>query len=242
VRAVFRLFPDDVIFATKPQLVMRIIERTRSAGLRPRWVLVDEVYGSGSKFRRFLESHGQPYVVAVSSQQRLWVNYRQQRMDAIIRQAPENAWFRMSVGDGAKGPRLYDWTAARFGVPSEQGLIRWLLARRSVEEPHEYAYYLCLAPADATAQDLTIAAGQRWNIECCFQTAKQETGLDEYEVRSWHGWYRHVTLSMLAMAFLAVVSAKAHAGECEPAGHQKGALTWCRACSMHQANVARKSA
>jgi SRSO17 transposase len=221
--------PDDVTFATKPQLAMRMMERARLADLRPRWVLADEVYGSNSRFRRFLESHNQPYVVAVTSQQRLWVDYRQQRVDAIVRQAPAAAWFRMSVGDGAKGPRVYDWTAARFGAPSEQGLIRWLLARRSVTEPYEYAYYLCLAPADATPRHLAIAAGQRWTIECCFETAKQETGLDEYEVRSWHGWYRHITLSMLAMAFLAVVRAKADAAEGERGGLQKGApLAWCR--------------
>jgi len=220
--------PDTVTFATKPQLAMRMIERAWSAGLRPRWVLADEVYGSTHKFRRFLESHQQPYVVAVTSQQRLWVNGRQQRVDAIVRQAPVEAWFRMSVGDGAKGPRLYDWTAGRFGAPSEQGLIRWLLARRSVTEPYKYAYYLCLAPADATPNDLAVAAGQRWAIECCFETAKQETGLDEYEARSWHGWYRHITLSMLAMAFLAVVRAKANIAQDKVAGGQKGALTWCR--------------
>jgi SRSO17 transposase len=85
-----------------------------------------------------------------------------------------------------------------------------LLVRRSVEKPEELAYYLCLAPADATLEDLVKAAGQRWNIESCFETAKQETGLDEYEVRSWHGWYRHVTLSMLALAFLSVIRAKAN--------------------------------
>lgn len=222
------LIPDDVTFATKPQLATRMIERARSEGLRPRWVLADEVYGSDSKFRRFLESHAQPYVVAVTSQQRLWVDYRQQRVDAIISHAPVEAWFRMSVGDGAKGPRLYDWTVGRFGMPNEQGLVRWLLARRSVDEPHEYAYYLCLASAEATPQDLAIAAGQRWAIESCFQTAKQKTGLDEYEVRSWHGWYRHITLSMLAMAFLATVRAKANATESDTARDQKGALTWCR--------------
>jgi len=76
--------------------------------------------------------------------------------------------------------------------------------------------------------DLTVAAWQRWAIECCFETAKQETGLDEYEVRSWHRWYRHITLSMLAMAFLAVVRAKANSTEDEVGAGQKGALSWCR--------------
>jgi SRSO17 transposase len=81
-----------------------------------------------------------------------------------------------------------------------------------------------LAPADATPQDLAIAAGQRWNIESCFEAAKQETGLDEYEVRSWHGWYRHITLSMLAMAFLTVVRAKAAVSGTK----KENSPIWCR--------------
>ncbi len=92
----------------------------------------------------------------------------------------------MSVADGTKGSRLYDWAAAQFGISVEGGLRRWVLFRRSIEKPDDLAYYLCLAPADATAADLGKAAGQRWSIECCFEAAKQETGLDEYEVRSWH--------------------------------------------------------
>ena len=85
------------------------------------------------------------------------------------------------------------------------------LFRRSVEKPEEMAYYQCLAPANAIIQDLAIAAGSRWSIECCFEAAKQETGLDQYEVRSWHGWYRHITLSILALAFLSVVREKTNA-------------------------------
>ena len=182
------------------------------SGLSPDWVLADEVYGSDGKFRRFLEERGQPYVLAVSSQQRLWVGLSQQRVDAIARVlAPEN-WLRASAGDGMKGPRLYDWAAGKFGVPTENGLVRWLLVRSSIEKPEELAYYLCLTPVEATLDDLVKAAGQRWNIECCFESAKQETGLDEYEVRSWHGWYRHITLSMLALIFLSVVRSKANGG------------------------------
>ncbi len=144
------------------------------------------------------------------------------RIDAITRDVPDEHWFRFSVAEGSKGPRVYDWTAGKLGVPTERGLIRWLLVRRSVEDPMQRAYYLCLVPPESTGQDLAVAASQRWGIECCFETAKQETGLDEYEVRSWHGWYRDITLSMLALVFLAAVRAEAN----EP--RQKRALTWCR--------------
>ena len=202
--------PKDVTFATKPQLALKMLKRAFEAGCQPAFVLADEVYGNDSKFRRFLESGAQPYVLAVSCQQRLWVELRQKRVDELARTTPAQAWRRWSVGDGAKGPRVYDWAAAQFGVPTEGGLIRWLLIRRNATDPDDLAYYLCLAPQGTSANDLAYAAGRRWAIETCFECAKQEVGLDEYEVRSWVGWYRHVTLSMLALAFLAAVRAEAN--------------------------------
>jgi SRSO17 transposase len=202
--------PKDVTFATKPQLALKMLKRAFAAGCQPAFVLADEVYGNDSKFRRFLESRAQAYVLAVSCQQRLWVEFRQTRVDEIARSTAAQAWQRLSVGDGAKGPRVYDWAAARFGRPTADGLIHWLLIRRSVTDPDDLAYYLCLTPQSATASDLAYAAGQRWAIETCFECAKQEAGLDEYEVRSWGGWYRHVTLSLLALAFLAAVRAEAN--------------------------------
>lgn len=202
--------PSGVTFATKQRLAQKMLGHAFESGFSPVWVLADEVYGSDSKFRRFLEARHQPYVLAVSSQQRLWMGFQQKRLDAIAKEIPETNWIRLSAADGTKGPRLYDWAAAQFGVPADGDLRRWVLFRRSLENPGELAYYLCLAPADAIMTDLVKAAGQRWNIECCFEAAKQETGLDEYEVRSWHGWYRHITLSMLALTFLSVARSKAN--------------------------------
>jgi len=200
--------PEDTTFATKPQLAMKMLDRAFDAGLEPDFVLADEVYGNDSKFRRFLEICGQPFVVAVKSDQRLWSGFRQRRVDDLAAEVPAGAWICMSIGDGAKGPRVYDWAAARCGAPTETGLIRWLLIRRNIDTG-EHAYYLCAAPKRTTARALAIAAGRRWAIEVCFETAKQETGLDEYEVRSWDGWHRHITLSMLALAFLTVVRSTA---------------------------------
>ena len=206
--------PPEVKFATKPQLAQKMLARAFENGFSPKWVLADEVYGSDSKFRRFLEERNQPYVLAVSSQQRLWAGLRQQRLDALVKEIPDENWSRLSVADGTKGPRVYDWAAGRFGIPTVGGLIRWVLFRRSVEKPQELAYYLCLSSAGTTAPELAQAAGQRWNIECCFEAAKLETGLDEYEVRSWHGWYRHITLSMLALAFLSVMRMNSRGKPC----------------------------
>lgn len=210
---------DTVRFATKPQLAQRMIERALQSGLRPRWVLGDEVYGSDSKTRRFLEKKSQPYVLAVSSQQRLWEQFTQRRVDAIADDIPTDAWLRLSAADGTKGPRVYDWAAGRYGERTDQGLVRWLLIRRSIDKPTERAYYLCTALPESTAQDLAVAAGQRWAIECCFETAKQETGLDDYEVRSWQGWYRHVTLSMAALALLSVIRAAVNNAQSQTKRH-----------------------
>ena len=203
--------PKDVKFATKPALALRMLDRAFAAGLRPAWVLADEVYGSDSKFRRHLEGLGQPYVVAVKGDQRLWVDLAQRRVDRVADELPPGAWHRLSVGDGAKGPREYDWAAGRLGGERPHGLVKWVLVRRSIPDPTDRAYYPCLAPPGATGADLAVAAGTRWSIESCFEAGKQEAGLDGYEVRSWDGWHRHVTLSMLALAFLAAVRAGAAA-------------------------------
>lgn len=208
--------PKSVKFATKPQLALRMLGRAFAAGIRPRWVLADEVYGNDGKFRRHLEGLGQPYVVAVGAHQRLWVDLTQRRVDRIADGLPADAWHRLSVGDGSKGPREYDWAAGRLGGERPHGLSKWVLVRRSIPDPTDRAYYLCLAPPEATGADLAVAAGGRWAVECCFEAAKQEAGLDEYEVRGWDGWYRHVTLSMLALAFLAAVRARAAAAMVPP--------------------------
>jgi SRSO17 transposase len=87
-----------------------------------------------------------------------------------------------------------------------------LLIRRSTAEPDDLAYYLTHAPEETTLAQLVRIAGTRWTIEACFEAAKGEVGLDEYEVRSWTGWHRHITLAMLAHAYLAVLRTAALGG------------------------------
>src|SRR5271166_6200365 len=199
--------PEAVEFATKPELARRMIGRALDAGTTAAWVAADEVYGHDSKLRRFLEGREMAYVLAVASDQRLWQpDCMQHRVDAIARSLPERAWRRLSAGSGSKGERLYDWALMRFS--EQDGWARALLVRRSIEEQPEYAYYLSYAPAGKdTLETLVRVAGQRWQIEQCFETAKGECGLDHYEVRHWQGWYRHITLAMLAHAVLSVLRA-----------------------------------
>jgi SRSO17 transposase len=203
--------PQQVEFATKPELGRRMLARAYAAGVRARWVTADEAYGNDGKFRRFLEEQGQPYVVAVQSNQQLWTDRGRMTVAAIADGLPGRAWRRGSAGRGAKGPRLYDWAWRPFGPADERGWQLWLLVRRQRQAPHERAYYLCRGPARTPRAELVRVAGARWPIEECFERGKGECGLDHYEVRSWVGWYRHVTLSMLALAVLGVVRWRAEA-------------------------------
>ena len=200
--------PAAVEFATKPELARRMIGRALDAGATAAWVAADEVYGHDSKLRRFLEGRQMAYVLAVASDQRLWQpDLTQHRVEAIAQSLPDQAWRRLSAGFGSKGERLYDWARMRFS--EQDGWVRALLVRRSIEEQPEYAYYLSYAPTGKdTLETLVRVAGQRWQIEQCFETAKGECGLDHYEVRHWQGWYRHITLAMLAHAVLSVLRAR----------------------------------
>jgi SRSO17 transposase len=145
----------------------------------------------------------------VSSGQSVWVGFRQARVHALAADAPADAWHRLSAGDGAKGPRWYDWAVTRVNCPEPGEFSRWLLVRRSASNPTDLAYDLVGGPPDTPLREMVRAAGARWAVEECFEAAKGEVGLDHYEVRSWAGWYRHVTLALFAHALLAAIRARA---------------------------------
>ena len=197
--------PEQVQFQTKPMLGRQMLERAFQAEIPCGWVAGDEVYGHDGKLRRWLEERRQPYVLAVASDQRLWrPDLRQRRVDEIARTLPKRAWKRLSAGHGAKGERLYDWALLPWA--EHEGWEHGLLVRRSLEEEPEYAFYFTYARKQQSAlKRLVAVAGQRWAVESAFQMAKGECGLDHYEVRHWQGWYRHITLSMLALAVLTVL-------------------------------------
>ena len=201
--------PEDVGFQTKPRLAQRMLERALESGVPFRWVAGDEVYGNDRNLRLWLEHQGIPHVLAIKRSEKLWAltekGSRQVRADRLASQVDETGWVRCSTGDGAKGPRIYDWTAVALRPVREPGKGHWLLVRRSVAKPEELAYYVCYGPAGTALEELARVAGTRWAIEECFEEAKGQVGLDQYEVRRWDGWYRHITLAMLAQAYLAVI-------------------------------------
>jgi SRSO17 transposase len=199
--------PDERGFATKPQLACQMLARAFAAGLPAKWVTGDSVYGDDRRLRMWLEARPQAYVLAVSGKEYVWLGWRQRQVKTILATLPEDGWNRLSAGDGAKGPRWYDWRWLPLAAPLAPGWCRWLLVRRSLTTPMELTAYVVFAPQAATLPEVVGVAGSRWTIESGFEEAKGEVGLDQYEVRSWTAWYRHITLAMWALALLTVMRA-----------------------------------
>jgi SRSO17 transposase len=209
--------PGGVEFTTKPRQAQAMISRAVAAGVPFRWFTADEAYGQAKYLQTWLEDQDLFYVVAIRRSDTLTTASGEQRADALIAAAPPRAWQRLSTGAGAHGLREFDWARVPVRTRWRPGRGHWLLARRSISEPAEIAYYACYGPRRSSVADLAWTAGSRWHIEECFQQAKGETGLDHYQVRSWRAWHAHITLSMLALAWLAASRARAIKGEPAPA-------------------------
>jgi SRSO17 transposase len=227
--------PDNVFFQTKPEQAMEMLEDAWQAGVPMRWVAGDEVYGDSTALRNLIARHERWYVLAVKTSTPMWtkrppvVEPKPQergrpRTKARLAEGspsattakeavdswPESHWQTLTVAEGEKGLIMYDWACQRVvekcdGLP---GRDAWLLARRSLSNPTDIAYYLSNAPADTPLLKLAQVASTRYTVEQCIEEAKGETGLDEYEVRHWHSWHRHITLSMMAHAWLASIRYK----------------------------------
>ena len=205
--------PEDRRFATKPQLAQQMLARAFAAGVPATWVTGDSVYGEDRRLRVWLESCPQAYVLAVSGKEYVWLDWHQRQVKTILATLPGEGWTRLRAGDGAKGPRWYAWRWLPLAEPLEPGWRRWLLVRRGLGDPSALTAYVVFAPQDTPLEEVVRVAGTRWTIESCFEAAKSEVGLDQYEVRSWTGWYRHMTLAMWALSLLAVLRAGAIAVE-----------------------------
>jgi SRSO17 transposase len=208
--------PAEVVFQTKPQLAQRMLERAFAAGVQVAWVTADEVYGSDRPLREWLEGHRQAYVLAVRSREMVPIASRMGVWAVAVAEIAaglaETAWQQLSAGAGAKGLRWYEWAQVPLARQDEADWGYWLLLRRSLTEPGEVHYYLVAGPAETSLAAMVQVAGRRWAIEGGLEAAKGEVGLDQYEVRRWTGWYRHITLALLAHAYLVVMRAQAVKG------------------------------
>jgi SRSO17 transposase len=224
--------PDDVTFKTKPQLAVEMLEHAWAQGVPMAWVAGDEVYGDAPYLRDAISKTEKRYVLCVSCHTPVWRARPRleepvagalgrprtrprlaegtpsaETVAVVIASQPSDGWQRLTVSEGEKGPITYDWTRVRV-VESREGLPgpdSWLMARRSITDPTDIAYYLSNAPPSTSLQTKAEVASARWSIETTIEEGKGETGLDEYEVRYWHSWHRHITLSMMAHAWLASI-------------------------------------
>jgi len=199
--------PTEAVFQTKPQLAEVMLRRAFDHGIQARWVVGDAVYGDNRGLRGFLEEREQGYVLAVSGKEYVWRGVSQIAIRDLMTQhlPPPAQWQRLSAGEGSQGPRLYEWVYLSINHPLQLGWERGVLLRRSLDPSHQITAYIVFAPVGTAMAALAVAAGRRWTIETCFRETKDQLGLDEYEVRSWTGWYRHITLVLAAQAFLAAI-------------------------------------
>jgi SRSO17 transposase len=195
--------PEDLTFKTRPQQVMGMIERARWSDLAFAWFTADEEFGQNPGLREYLEEAGIAYVMAIPKTTEFTdhVGSTVVLEHRAARLAP-NDWQRRACGIGAKGFRVYDWALLESDDPDHQYLIR-----RSIDDG-ELAFYHCYNPRREGFCELVRVAGARWPIEECFEASKGGVGLDNYQVRLHHAWYRHVTLAMLAHTFLTVCAHK----------------------------------
>jgi len=224
--------PEEVGFATKPQQAIAMLTRAWEHGVPMRWVTGDEVYGDAPRLRETIQAQGRFYVLAVSANTRVWTERPEveepaeqtggrprlaprvrkdgtpaRMVSEVVASLPKSAWKRLAVVEGEKGMITYHWARVRVVESRDQlpGPDVWLLARRSQAAPDKLAYYLAYTPPKTSLETLVRVASTRYTVEQCIEEAKGETGLDQYEVRFWHSWYRHITLSMMAHAWLASI-------------------------------------
>lgn len=199
--------PADLAFATRPAQVIEMIRAARAAGMPFAWFTADEEFGQNPGLCDFLEHSRIPYVMAVPKNTQFTDTAGNVvQVDRLAQQLRRNTWQRRACGIGSKGHRVYDWALIDSHDPDHQYMIR-----RSIDDG-ELAYYRCYNPNRASFGELVHVAGARWPIEECFGSGKNEVGLDNYQVRNWKAWHRHITLAMLAHTFLTVTAHTAKKG------------------------------
>jgi SRSO17 transposase len=198
--------PEELSFQTKPQMALEMIQKATELGVPYAWVTGDCIYGDYRDIRMWLENNRKCYVMSVSGKEYVWQGFKQNSISSILKNLPIEGWFEENCGDGSKGARVYDWLTVEINQPPMEGFYRTLLIRRSKTALDDIRAYICFVPASVPVQKLIAVAGTRWTVEMCFKESKSLVGLDQYEVRSYDGWYRHITFACIALALLTVLS------------------------------------
>ena len=201
-------------------MAKQLLARAFTAAVPARWVVADSFYGRAHHFRQWLQTQGRAHIVGILPTQVVVAKGCRQRAKAVATSLPAEAWVGRSAGMGSQGERIHTWACVALTEEAPVGMGHWLLVRRALDDPEDDTYYRGSGPVDTQADELVRVVGTRWSIEEGFAQAKGEVGLDQYEVRRWDGWSRHITLCLLAHAYLVVVSAQAR-GAAGPAQEKK---------------------
>ena len=192
---------QEIIFATKGELARAMLERAFDASVRAAWITGGETYGIDRRLRRWLETRGRSYVIAEGRSSTL-----PQGAGTLL--PPVSEWVRSSSVGGAE--RAYEWARGLRRHERDIGRAEWLLVCHAAEPTDEYIYYGAYGPRQTPLSEMVRVVGTRWAIGEGLERARGEVGLDQYEVRHWDPWHRHITLCLLAHAALRVaMSARA---------------------------------
>src|SRR5215213_3577715 len=205
--------PAGLVFRNKIELAEEMLQRALAADVPARWVLADSFYGRSHAFRVWLEERGRPYAVMVPKTNAVPLGGRKKKIERLVERLGEEAFSEVRPARDAASRRPWEWVCLDVAAVPEKGMRRWLLVRRSTDDPEDLGFYQAYGPESTPIEQLVRACQERWAVEECFAEAKGEVGLDHYEVRKWDCWHRHVTLCLLAHAFLAVVRSSAEREE-----------------------------
>jgi SRSO17 transposase len=198
--------PDSVTFQTKPQLAWQMLERAWADGVPLQWVVGDSAYGNAATLREAIAAAGRYYALEMPKSARVRTAAGvAETVEAFGKALPADAWTRYALTLSEQGLRESDWTAQRIVSTTDHLAEQWLLIRHSLLDPTDFTYCLSNAPADTALDVLVQVAGSRYHIEHLLEEAKGVAGLGQYEVRYWHSWYRHMTLALMAHAWLTLI-------------------------------------
>jgi SRSO17 transposase len=204
VRRAEAAVPEELVFRNKIELAEEMLERVFEADVPARWVVADSFYGRSHAFRVWLEERGRPYAVMVPKTNAVPLGGRKKKIERYVERLGEGAFSEVRPARDTGGRRPWEWACVDLVADPKKGMRRWLLVRRSTDDPEDLGFYQAYGPGETTVEELVGVCQERWVVEECFAEAKGEVGLDHYEVRKWEAWHRHVTLCLLAHAFLAV--------------------------------------
>ena len=203
--------PVDVVFQTKPQLAQAMLAQAWAEGVESRYVTGDTLYGNSPDLRQFIARADRLYVLAIGKHHHVEISANHQSLTDVVASVEDHQWDAIATTVAETGVVWYDWCHLRVLLGSNETQEQWLLIRRPPtddleDQSPDYDFFVSNAPIETPLAELVAVASLRHEIEQIFEEAKGQLGLADYEVRTWHGWHRHMTLCFLAHTWLMTIS------------------------------------